>query len=92
MKRIAFKTLLRLIIILAAYTLLLNQLAGTNIAAGVFCPGPHLPRYYTALIALFLLSRVYTVLLPGLILSWIVIDWLKLREPGRSRSKATAAK
>ena len=80
MKRILIKTLLQAAAILLVYSILLRLLVGTNIIAGIFCPGSHLPHHYPILIALFVLCRLYVVLLPGFILSRIGLAWMKKRK------------
>ena len=77
MKRIPLKLMMLSIPALLIHSVLLRLLAGTNIIAGVFCPGPHLPGHYPILIALFVLCRLYVVLLPGFILSWLGLEWMK---------------
>jgi hypothetical protein len=81
MKNILLKLLFKAGIPVALYFILLQALAGTNIIAGIFCPGSHLPHAYPLLIALFLFLRIFILLLPGLLLSRIVIAWLKNRFP-----------
>lgn len=83
MKRTIIKALLQAVIILMVYAILLRLLAGTNIIAGVFCPGPHLPKHYPILIFLFVLCRLYVVLLPGFVLSRIGLEWMKRRQAKR---------
>ncbi len=85
MKRAIVKTLLQAVAILLVYSILLRLLAGTNMVAGIFCPGPHLPRHHPFLIGLFLLCRLYVVLLPGLVLSRMGLAWMKRRQAGRDR-------
>lgn len=80
MKRILLKICIQATIICAIYSILLHLLAGTTIVAGVLCPGPHLPHHYPILIGLFILCRLYIVLLPGIILSRIGMAWLKQRQ------------
>ncbi|MCK4564213.1 MAG: hypothetical protein KAU94_06045 [Verrucomicrobia bacterium] len=83
MKRAIVKTLLQAVAILLVYSILLRLLAGTNIVAGIFCPGPHLPWHHPILIGLFLLCRLYVVMLPGLVLSRMGLAWMKRRQAGR---------
>ena len=83
MKRIVVKILLKAAVILLVYSVLLHLLAGTNIIAGVLCPGPHLPQHHRVLIGLFVLCRLYVVLLPGFILSRIGLEWMKRRQTTR---------
>ena len=64
---------------ISLYLILLHLLAGTNIVAGIFCPGPHLPSYYPVLIGLFLFLRIYVVLLPGIVLARLARSWIKNR-------------
>ena len=64
-------------IVLSLYLILLYQLAGSNIIAGIFCPGPHLPPLYPVLIILFVLCRIYLILLPGILLSRLGVAWVK---------------
>ena len=83
MKRILTKIVLQAAAILLVYSILLRVLADTNIVAGIFCPGPHLPHHYPILIALFVVCRLYVVLLPGFILSRIGLAWIKRRQANR---------
>jgi hypothetical protein len=93
MKRIIFKLLLQAAAVLLLYSILLRLLAGTNIVAGIFCPGPHLPPHHPILIGLFILCRLYVVLLPGVILSRIGMAWLKrLDVPGAVSVRGQAAR
>lgn len=80
MKKTLFKILILSGMVLLLYFILLRILAGTNIVAGCFCPGPHLPHHYPVLIFLFLFCRLYVVLLPGFILSRIGMAWLKHKQ------------
>lgn len=80
MKKRVIRILIQSGLILLLYTILLRILAGTNIIAGCFSPGPHLPPYYPVLIFLFILCRLYVILLPGFILSRIGLAWLKYRK------------
>jgi hypothetical protein len=80
MKKTLVKILIQAGFVALLYGILLRLLAGTNIVAGCLCPGPHLPPHYPVLIFLFILSRLYLVLLPGFILSRIGIEWLKRRK------------
>lgn len=80
MKRTIAKYLVRAIFTLLLYTVLLRMLAGSNIVAAIFCPGPHLPAYYPVLMFLFILARLYVVLLPGIFLSRVGLAWLKQRQ------------
>ncbi|VGO17056.1 hypothetical protein PDESU_05650 [Pontiella desulfatans] len=79
MKRIVLKMLIQAALILLVYSIQLRVLVGTNIVAGIFCPGDHLPHHYPVMIALFILCRLYVVLLPGFILSRIGLEWIKQR-------------
>lgn len=79
MKKILLSILIQSALILLVYTVLLRSLSGTNIVAGCFCPGPHLPPHYPVLIFLFILCRLYVVLLPGFILSRLAVAWMKIR-------------
>lgn len=80
MKRTIMKIVVQATIISAIYLILLHGLAGTQIVAGVLCPGPHLPHHYPVLIGLFILCRLYIVLLPCILLSRIGMVWLKKRQ------------
>lgn len=86
MKRTILKILLQAASILLIYSILLRLLEGSNIVASIFCPGPHLPHHYPILIALFILCRLYVVLLPGLILSRIGLAWMKRKKTGSGMS------
>ena len=66
-KRLSF-VVVECVVILLLYAVLLRSLVGTNIVAGILCPGDHLPWYYPGLILLFLLCRIFIVLLPGILL------------------------
>jgi len=79
MKRALKRILIQAVSVLLFYAVLLRTLAGTNIVAGIFCPGDHLPHHYPILIGLFVLCRLYIVLLPGFILSRIGKAWLNER-------------
>lgn len=79
MKRALKRILIQAVIVLLLYAVLLRTLAGTNIVAGIFCPGNHLPHHYPILIGLFVLCRLYIVLLPGFTLSRIGKAWLNER-------------
>ncbi|MBN2161659.1 MAG: hypothetical protein JXR25_09745 [Pontiellaceae bacterium] len=79
MKKAILKLLIETTLLLGIYRVLLGILAGTNIVAGVFCPGSHLPGYYPALIFFFLLLRLYLVLLPAILLARLVKAWLRHR-------------
>ncbi|MDF7800375.1 hypothetical protein P4C99_12935 [Pontiellaceae bacterium B1224] len=79
MKRTLIKIGIQAAIIGVIYFILLHGLSGTSIVAGVLCPGPHLPHHYPILIGLFILCRLYIVLLPGILLSRIGMAWLKKR-------------
>ncbi len=83
MKRTLVKILLANATVLLVYSILLRMLAGTHIVAGIFCPGPHLPKHYPILISLFVICRLYVVLLPGFILGRIGVEWMKQRRHKR---------
>jgi hypothetical protein len=80
MKRSLVKILLANVTVLLVYSILLRMLVGTHIVAGIFCPGPHLPKHYPILIGLFIFCRLYIVLLPGFILSRLGLEWTKRRQ------------
>lgn len=80
MKKALKRILIQAAVVLLVYAVLLRMLAGTNIVAGIFCPGDHLPHHYPILIGLFVLCRLYIVLLPGFILSRIGMAWMKARD------------
>ncbi len=82
MKKTIRNLVLEAVGVLGVYFLLLHRLSGSNLAAGVLCPGPHLPNYYPALIFLFLFCRLYMILLPGIVLSRIGLAWFRMRQPG----------
>lgn len=77
MKKALLKILIQAGTINVLYAILLRVLAGTNIVAGCLCPGPHLPAHYPVLMALFICSRLYVILLPGILLNRIGTVWLK---------------
>lgn len=82
MKRALIKIAVQSVAVLLVYSILLRLLAGTNIVAGIFCPGPHLPWHHPLLIGLFVLCRLYVVLLPGVVLSRIGLAWIKRKQSG----------
>ena len=67
--------LIQTVVILSTYFILLNLLAGTNILAGIFCPGPHQPDYYPVIIGLFIFARLGVLILPGILLSRVFLNW-----------------
>lgn len=79
MKKALLKILFQSGVVLLLYAILLRTLVGTNIVAGCLCPGPHLPPHYPVLIFLFILCRLYVVLLPGFVLSRLGMAWLRQR-------------
>ena len=85
MKKLILRNAIPAIMVGITYALLLRFLAGTNIVAGVFCPGPHLPHYHPVLIGLFLFCRLYIVLLPAILLGCMGHGWLKQRQ-GKERT------
>jgi hypothetical protein len=80
MKKSILRNAIQATIVGTIYALLLRYLAGTNIVAGVFYPGPHLPHHYPLLIALFIVCRLYLVLLPGILLARLGYAWAKQRQ------------
>ena len=84
MKKSILRNAIQAIIVGMVYALLLRFLAGTNIVAGVFCPGPHLPHHYPVLIVLFIICRLYLVLLPGILLARLGNAWAKHLQRGRA--------
>lgn len=79
MKKSIRRLLIQMLVAIVAYHFLLHALSGTNIIAGVFCPGPHLPGWYRPLIILFILLRCYLLFLPGLLLSRLALIWMRRR-------------
>lgn len=75
MKKKYSSLLIQTAVILITYFILLNGLAGTNIIAGIFCPGPHQPGYYPVIIGLFIFARVGVLMLPGILLSRLFLNW-----------------
>lgn len=87
MKRIFVKILLQSGAVLFLHEILVHFMADKNIMAGIFCPGSHLPFYSLPMIGLFIVVRMYVVLLPGFVFSHIAVEILRRK---RSQEKSGA--
>lgn len=79
MIKIILTNLIKAAVIIGIYFFLLYFVADSNLVAGVFCPGSHIPVWHGAAIAVFIVCRLYVVLMPGLVLARMGTTWLKKR-------------